>query len=251
VIRPLFVSYLGANTVPIAREISARLSHDLGSELDHVAPDSWTDVTDAIDTGSGWLFWMCGLATVELTDAGRLDAEIVAAPVFRGEPGPVYRSIVVTRSESEARSIDDLAGACLAVNGTSSWSGYHALRAHFAEAGKFGAFFGSVVPTGSHLASIDRLLAGEVDCAAIDSSVWADRSEQDARFGSLRVLTTTRDWPAPPFALSRKIDVMRREAIVASLTRRPPGGLEAIVPATTKAYDTIRDAMTLAARVAW
>ena len=78
--------------------------------------------------------WLCGLATIDLLESGRFDAEIVAAPVFPGKSGAVYRSVVVARRGIGAATFDDLEGTRLAINGSGSWSGYHALRAHLAEA---------------------------------------------------------------------------------------------------------------------
>ena len=245
-----FISYLGPNTVPIARQLGDRLTDELAIDFAW-EPATWADLQTAIDSGAACLFWMCGLLTVESIDGGQLDAEIVAAPVFPGETAPVYRSVVIARRGSEAQSIDDLRGAHLAINGTGSWSGYHSLRAHLAELGSFDRLFGSVTETGSHDASIDQVLAGAADCAAIDSSVWDDRNGRDPRLKEIRVVGRTRDWPAPPFAVSRAIDAEMRRAIAASLTRSAPVGLEAIVPADDADYDLIRRGMALARDVAW
>jgi ABC-type phosphate/phosphonate transport system substrate-binding protein len=245
------VSYLGPNTVPIARQLADRLGAHLGSRLDHVAPSSWREVEDAIDTGSGWLFWLCGLATVELIDDGRFDGEIVAAPVFPGESGPVYRSVLIGRGDGAIRSIDDVHDASLAINATSSWSGYHALRAHFAERGRFDGGFATIVVTGGHLASITAVVDGDADCAAIDSSIWADQVQQDPRLQDLQIVAVTDDRPAPPFSVSRAVAPDLRREMVASLTGGPPSGLQAIVPATSADYDPIRRGMAAAARVAW
>ncbi len=96
-----------------------------------------------------------------------------------------------------------------------------------------------------------EVLAGAADCAAIDSSVWDDRNGRDPRLKEIRVVGRTRDWPAPPFAVSRAIDAEMRRAIAASLTRSAPVGLEAIVPADDADYDLIRRGMALARDVAW
>jgi phosphonate transport system substrate-binding protein len=246
-----FLSFLGTNTVPIVRELGDRLTAELGIDLAGELAPSWSEVLAAIDTGSAHVLWMCGLATTQLIDSGQLDFEIVAAPVFPGESGPVYRSIVVARREARPSTIDDLAGSRLAINGSASWSGYHALRAHLAESGRFDAFFSSVTETGGHDASIDSLLAGEADCAAIDCSVWDARTARDPRIHELQVVARTRDQPAPPFSVSRALDPDLRRAITDGLLRATPAGLDAIVPATDDDYDPLRYAMGVAERVDW
>ncbi len=248
---PGFISYLGPNTEPIARQLGERLTERVGIDLRWLGPASWGDVETAIDADTVGLVWMCGLVTTRLVDSGRLDVEIVAAPVFPGEPGPTYHSVVIARADERRPGIADLAGAALAVNERSSWSGYHALRVHLAEAGRSGPFFGSVTETGGHDASIDRVLAGEADCAAIDSTVWNDRVKWDRRLDELRIVARTRDWPAPPFAMSRRLSASVRSAIAECLVGSVPDGLERIVPADPADYDRIRRAMSLAERVAW
>jgi phosphonate transport system substrate-binding protein len=248
---PAFLSFLGTNTVPIVRELGDRLTAEVGIDLGGELAPSWADILAAIDSGSAHVLWMCGLATTQLIDSGQLDFEIVAAPVFPGESGPVYRSLVVARREPRRSTIDDLEGTRLAINGYGSWSGYHALRAHLAESGRFDAFFDSVTETGGHDASIDSLLAGEADCAAIDCSVWDARRARDPRLQELEVVATTRDQPAPPFSVSRALDADLRHAITAGLLRATPTGLDAIVPANDADYDPLRYAMGVAEGVAW
>ena len=238
--------------MPIVRRLGDRLTAELGIDLAAELAPTWTDFMAAIDDGTVRVVWLCGLATAELIDSGRFDAEIVAAPVFPGESGPVYRSVVVARREAGRSTIDDLAGSRLAINAYGSWSGYHALRAHLAEAGRFDAFFSSVTETGGHDASIDSVLAGEADCAAIDCSVWDARSARDPRLRELQVVARTRDHPAPPFSVSRALDAdVRRGDHGRPGAVARAAGLEAIVPATDTDYDPLRRAMTLAAPVAW
>lgn len=249
---PTFLSFLGLNTVPIVRRLGDRLTAELGIDLAAELAPTWTDFMAAIDDGTVRVVWLCGLATAELIDSGRFDAEIVAAPVFPGESGPVYRSVVVARGEVRASTLDDLAGSRLAINSTGSWSGYHALRVHLAEAGRFDAFFASVTETGGHRASIERVVAGEADCAAIDSSVWDEGAVRDGWTRDLQVVTRTRDHPAPPFSVSRALGPDVRREITAGLVRSArAAGLEAIAPACDSDYDPLRRAMTLAAPVAW
>ncbi len=249
--RPDFISYLGPNAEPIARQLGEQLTDALGIDLRCPGTASWSDVETAIDADSVGLVWMCGLVTTRLIDSGRLDAEIVAAPVFPGEPGPTYHGVVIARADERAPGILGLAGSALAINETTSWSGYHALRVHLAEAGRTDAFFGSVTETGSHDGSIDRVLAGVADCAVIDSSVWDHRVRRDPRLHALRVVVRTRDWPAPPFALSRRLNASLRAAITELLVGSLPDGLDRIVPAGSADYDSIRRGMLRAERVAW
>jgi ABC-type phosphate/phosphonate transport system substrate-binding protein len=202
------VTYLGPNTLPIARELAAALGMELIA----------ADVPEPIEEGMGDLYWMCGLLTVELIDSGRLDAEIVAAPVFPGQLGPTYHSVVV--ATSSATDVTDLSGRRLVINEGGSWSGNHALRVHLAGSP---VSFASVVESGAHAHSIDMLLAGDADVAAIDHTIWEHRLATDPAAHSLVVVDRTRNWPAPPFSASRRLDEFDalRRALIQSDTGRP------------------------------
>jgi ABC-type phosphate/phosphonate transport system substrate-binding protein len=220
------VTYLGPNALPIACELADTLGIDLIA----------ADALDPIERGMGDLYWMCGLLTVELIDNGRLAADIVAAPVFPGQPGPAYHSVVV--ATSSAADVTDLSGRRLVINEVGSWSGNHALRVHLAGAG---VSFASIVESGAHARSIDMLLAGDADVAAIDHTIWEHRLATDPAAHSLVVVDRTRNWPAPPFSASRRIDEF--DALRRALVQTVPAGLDRIVEATSTDYDPIRIAM--------
>lgn len=174
-----------------------------------------------LEPGDADVVFACGLLTRELIATGA-PLEIVAAPIFPGERRPVYRSFVVTRESGP----DDLATAStgqLAVNDYGSWSGWHAYLTHLAEQGLPSPSADRRTETGGHQRSMDAVAAGTCDIAAIDSSVW-----HDSRAAGLKVIATTRDWPAPPFSLATSIDDEVREAVVS---------LPDVVAATAATYD--------------
>ncbi len=251
--RPLnLVTYLGASTTPIASELSAAVSAVSGLDVRFDADADWETRRAALERGDAHILWACGLLTVERLAAGTLDAEIVAAPVFAGEHEPVYRSVIVARRTLGVTSLEGLAGSRLAINETSSWSGHHALRAHLAALGRSGPFFVSVTTTGGHDASVDALLEGSADVAAIDHTIWDDRRSRDRRVDDeLVVADRTRDWPAPPFSVSRALPPEVRDALAVALVGARPRGLAAIVPATSAEYDPIREGRAVSEAVGW
>jgi phosphonate transport system substrate-binding protein len=212
----------------------------------------WPERLAMIDAGEAHALWACGLLTVERLAAGTLDAEIVAAPVFLGERAPVYRSVIVARRSVGATSLAELAGTRLAINEPSSWSGHHALRAHLAALGRSEPFFGAVSVTGGHDASVDALMDGTADVAAIDHTIWDDRLARDPRVGeSLVVVDHTADWPAPPFSLSRALPPETRQALARALVEARPRRLEAIAAAKSADYDPIRAGRVASEAVGW
>lgn len=228
------VTYLGENTAGIADDLTGRLGAELGCPVEVCAAAS----PDEIAAADAALYWLCGLLTTVLIDSGRVDGEIVAAPVFPGRAGPVYRSVVAASSAVDLTG--DRSGLTLAVNEDGSWSGHHALRSHLPGGT---ASFGSVVVSGGHDASIDLLLDGAADVAAIDDTIWEFRAAHDGRLDGLHVVDRTRQWPAPPFTLDRRVPEPTARALRAALIAITPAGLDRIVPATGADYDPIREAM--------
>ncbi len=250
------LAYLGTDADVVATAIARGLSDALGIPVLADTGQSWEDRRGAIERGDADIMWICGLATVEALDSGRLDAEIVAAPVHEGRTRPTYHSVVIARRDSSPRPGDGpadqwLSGTRLAINGPTSWSGYHALRVHVLERGTPTTGFRSVTETGGHAASIEAVLADRADVAAIDDTIWRRWSERDPRVRDLVVVDRTREWPAPPFSVARALDERLRRAIADALLVLTPTGLSAIVPAVDADYDPIRMGMRAACDVPW
>lgn len=258
-----FGLYLGANTVSPATDLCRGLSSAAGVAVSLDPGLGWAERDRQIRDGSAGIVWACGLWTTELLDAGRADLEIVAAPVFPGREGATYRSVVIARvGESigggavavgggAVAVIAESRGLVLAVNGRDSWSGFHALRVHLAEAGRRESPFDRIVETGGHDGSIEAVLDGRADVAAIDDTIWAERVATDRRLDALRVVERTRPWPAPPISVSRSIDGEVRSAIVAALPEQRPMGLRRIVPASSADYDVMRRGVAVSRELGW
>ena len=127
--------------------------------------------------------------------------KLVATPRYDapGCDGSRYGAHVVVREDASARSVADLRGCRLAVNGTGSYSGYHVWR-HMLPAGADLSFFGEIIATGAHRASIRCVAAGEADACAVDCVTHALLSDQAAdELRGTRVLTSSPTAPGMPF----------------------------------------------------
>ena len=86
---------------------------------------------------------------------------------------------MVVRRDSCASSLDDLRGASWAYNESDSHSGYHVVRWFLAQRNRDGRCFGRVVSSGAHETLLDKIVAGDVDASAVDSTVlemWVNRT---------------------------------------------------------------------------
>lgn len=84
-------------------------------------------------------------------------------------PGAVYRSVVVAR---EDQPLSSFAGSVCAVNSWESLSGWVSLAHAVAPHAQGPAFFGEVVVSGGHAASIAAVRGGEADLASIDAVTY-------------------------------------------------------------------------------
>ena len=130
------------------------------------------------------------------------DVKLVATPHY-GAPGcdgPRYAAHVVVREDDRARSLGDLRGARLSVNGGDSYSGYHVWRRLLPAGEGVRAFFGHVAVSGSHRASIRSVLAGEADACAVDCVTHALLSDWlGGELRGTRILATSPTAPGLPY----------------------------------------------------
>lgn len=147
----------------------------------------------------------------------------VATPEYAafGCLGANYCSTIVVVDNSSFDDVRKMAGTIAVINGPESHSGMSALRHLVSQGQKEGRFFGEIVISGSHVASLDVIRSGHADVAAIDSVTLSllRRYRPDCMAG-LKVLGTTYAAPAPPYVVKATMaedDVARiQRALVAS-----------------------------------
>jgi ABC-type phosphate/phosphonate transport system substrate-binding protein len=150
--------------------------------------------------------------------AGRV--RVVATPRYRAEgcEGVFYRSAVIVRADDDAVCLADLRGRRCAVNGLDSHSGMNVLRAAVAPLAVGERFFGDVVMTGAHVASVRAVAGGGADVAAIDCVTWALLGRlRPAETRGLRVLEWTVAGPGLPLITSVQTDAVTEGALVSAL----------------------------------
>ena len=188
-------------------------------------------------------FWLLGHKppSVEL---------LPAAPVFQDDraPGlPVYFSELVVRSDNPTRTFLDLRGRSWAYNDPCSLSGYYNLLTKLSEMGMDESFFSQTRCSGSHLNSMEMIVSGEADVAAIGSNVlriWL-QSNPEVR-DRLRVIETWGPFPIQPVVVRSGLDsglkyrlqaallsIGEAEAALSAFARF---GLERFAPVTYEHY---------------
>ena len=192
----------------LCRDLADYLSARLDTPVRAVLDVPWQERQRLFDAGEIDLGWICGLPYVVRADANPGRFFPVVAPVMLGgryASRPVYFSDVVVRADSHFLGLDDLRGAAWAYNEPGSHSGYGVVRWALAQRGETLAFFGRVVESGAHQASLQMILRGEIDASAIDSTVLEQEIKDDPSIaGRIRVIDTFGPSPIPPWVSSMR-----------------------------------------------
>jgi ABC-type phosphate/phosphonate transport system substrate-binding protein len=153
---------------------------------------AWTDPALLLAQTCGWPL------TTRL--AGRVAYVATPRYVLPGCEGATHRSFLIVREGDPARDVAALRGRVLALNGWDSNTGMNLPRALIAPLAREGDFFGGIVETGAHRASLAAVAAGRADVASVDCVTYGlCARHRPEELSGLRVLADTAPSPALPF----------------------------------------------------
>ena len=155
--------------------------------------------------------FMCAPSFIWLRELQPPPVELLGVlPVFddeRNQGKPVYFCDVVVRNDAPIHAFSELEGGSWAYNDACSLSGYYSLLDKLAQSGADESFFDDVFCSGSHLNSIEAVLSGKADAAAIDSNVLRIRfREAPALRNKLRVIESWGPYPIQPVVVSSALN---------------------------------------------
>lgn len=165
-----FVSLLAEPMHSCYRELCRRLTES-SLAVEFCEPKDWAEAKQLLEYGEAQVGAVCGLLYTLLRTQG-VNIAPIAAPTLQH---PRYRQAqywtdLVVGSNSPVQSLADLRNRTWLFNETQSYSGYRSVLSALQERQLGPDFLGELVETGSHQASFDRLLAGEGDFTALDST---------------------------------------------------------------------------------
>lgn len=210
-------SCMAENTEAVCRALAEYIRLKLHIPTEYVTDIPWQEREALFDRGEIHVLWLCGLPYVHKADLAESSMELLAVPIPAGkryQAQPVYFSDVVVRRESMRRSFRDLRGATWAYNEPRSHSGFNVVRAHLFDLREIANFFGAVFEAGAHSNSMQMILSGTVDGAAIDSTVleWLG-SQRASLTDEIRVIDSIGPSPIPPWVVSRHVAESQRRAL--------------------------------------
>ncbi|HTN70870.1 MAG TPA: PhnD/SsuA/transferrin family substrate-binding protein, partial [Methylomirabilota bacterium] len=200
---------MAENTEAFCRALAIYIHRQLGVRVQYVDGIPWQERERLFDQGEIQLLRLCGLPYVDKADSRARHMELLAVPVPLGsryQKLPIYFSDVVVRRESHFDSFDSLRGSVWAYNEPRSHSGFNVVRAYLEAQGQNEGFFRRVVASGAHSASLQLILNGGANAAAIDSTVleWLVAQRPDLS-DEIRVIATLGPSPIPPWVISKSV----------------------------------------------
>jgi phosphonate transport system substrate-binding protein len=200
------ITYL-APSLPAAlfETIAARLGAELVLESRISGPLAGD--AEPFTTGEADLGFVCAPSYRVLRPAVELLPSLVPRDPRAGSR-PVYFADVVVHARSRFRTFDDLRGATWAYNDRNSKSGWFSML----ERTGGEAFFGAIVQSGAHVASLDFVADGRADAAAIDSNVLALHGR-----GDLRVIESWGPFAIQPAIIRSALPDVRKRAVAETL----------------------------------
>lgn len=217
--QPLRVaSHLAPGVLPLYVFLADRLADRLGRRAAFTVADSYARCAQDVDD----VCFVCSVPYLLFADAGRMEMEVLAAPVLMGDRyggRPIYFSDVIVAADSRFQRFADLRGTAWAYNEPFSHSGYIVVWHHLLSIGEGPGFFARMVEAGFHSEALRMVAEGIVDAAAIDSQVLAielrDRPELAAKVRTIGAIGPSTIQPV--VASSSRLTPAERRTILAEL----------------------------------
>ena len=212
-----FTSSQAPNAYHAARAILALLSQRANVQIEWQSKNDWRSRENDFNHGKIEMAWVCGLPYVWKADNPEIDIELLAAPVMAGsryQEKPIYYSDVIVKSDSPLKNFLDLKNHSWTINEPDSHSGYNITRYHLAMIGENFNFFSRVDEAGAHQIALRRVINGESDASAIDSTVLEAEFDQYPEFKKqIRIIDSLGPSPIPPWLIHKKMNAKLRKRI--------------------------------------
>jgi len=120
-----------------------------------------------------------------------------------GADGKLYSSQFIVPADSIIESLQQCRGKVVAINNEDSNSGMNVLRYALAKLNATPGYFGNVLMTGSHLASLEAVAANRAQLAAVDCVTYQLIADQNpALIAALRVIGYSEQTCGLPFVMA-------------------------------------------------
>ncbi|XP_014367199.2 uncharacterized protein LOC106717795 [Papilio machaon] len=185
------------------------------------SPGPLRDRPDPFNSNKIDLAFMTAASYMNLCNEGNKNIDLLpATPVFAHqmnvENKPGYFSDIIIHSDKKAHNVNtllDLRGCTFAYSNEDSLSGSKIVLKTLKEKGENASFFGSLLKSGSHLASAQMVLSKQAEWAAVDSTtlLYSKKYMQDGGKEIITLETLGRLPPYPIVINSKLPDEIKKE----------------------------------------
>ena len=230
-----------------SRQVLDALQQQLGMPVKPFVATDYNGIIEALRAKKLDVAYLGPFSYVLASSVAEVEAFSVAVTKKTGQSA--YRSVILARKDSGLRSVAELKGRNFAFVDPSSASGHLFPKAGLQQTGLDpDAYFGRVVFSGSHDASILAVANRKVDAAAVadrifNSAVAKGTVKQD----DFVVLWSSRPIPESPMVWRKDLDPALKEKLAKALANLKDvkwgdqGVLNGFQPTSDAAYDVVRD----------
>lgn len=230
-----------------SRQVLDALQQQLGMPVKPFVATDYNGVIEALRAKKLDVACLGPFSYVLASSVAEVEAFSVAVTKKTGQSA--YRSVILARKDSGLRSVAELKGRNFAFVDPSSASGHLFPKAGLQQTGLDPeTYFGRVVFSGSHDASILAVANRKVDAAAVadrifNSAVAKGTVKQD----DFVVLWSSRPIPESPMVWRKDLDPALKEKLAKALANLKDvkwgdqGVLNGFQPTSDAAYDVVRD----------
>lgn len=230
-----------------SRQVLDALQQQLGMPVKPFVATDYNGVIEALRAKKLDVAYLGPFSYVLASSVAEVEAFSVAVTKKAGQSA--YRSVILARKDSGLRSVAELKGRNFAFVDPSSASGHLFPKAGLQQTGLDPeTYFGRVVFSGSHDASILAVANRKVDAAAVadrifNSAVAKGTVKQD----DFVVLWSSRPIPESPMVWRKDLDPALKEKLAKALANLKDvkwgdqGVLNGFQPTSDAAYDVVRD----------
>jgi phosphonate transport system substrate-binding protein len=203
------VSYLAPNWFGFYQAVTAYLGRVLQIEI-HLTQGDCDPLEDPLLNHDELdLAFICGLPFIRYHHISPEQLRAIAAPIMqasRYQQHPVYFSDVIVNAASELNAFANLAGKTVCYNDPGSNSGYYLLCHRLLQEENCAHFFSHAIQSGSHQRSIQWVIEGRADCAAVDSTVLEQELEIHPELAEhIRIIESIGPCAMPPLVMAQHL----------------------------------------------
>ncbi|QGQ99664.1 phosphate/phosphite/phosphonate ABC transporter substrate-binding protein [Paenibacillus psychroresistens] len=234
--------------------IQLYLEKTLGVKVDVFIPEDYLGLIEAMKNKKVDIGWYGAFSYIAAESQMKLDPMVIQS---RYGYGTIYHSLIVTRSDSEIHTVEDLQGKSFAFVDKGSTSGFVVPMALFKSRDlDYEQYLGDTIFSGSHDAVFNDVMSKKANAGAMDDLTLGKKIDTgEIKVDDIRIIWKSNDIPGSPFVaradLNSKLKNRFKTAMI-QLNQKAPAAIKAFdsktekyIPFEPSMYNEIRNIATL------